>query len=54
MLFNPFVWLDAIHHKIKEHGRFISKPLYTILGLTIGGKKELFGLYLSESEGARC
>lgn len=49
----PFVWLDAIHYKVKENGRFTSKALYTILGLNIEGKKELLGLYLSESEGAR-
>ncbi|MBF39186.1 MAG: IS256 family transposase [Idiomarinaceae bacterium] len=48
----PIVWLDAIHYKIKENGRFISKAVYTILGLNIDGKKELLGLYLSESEGA--
>ncbi|KXS35306.1 MAG: ISSod5, transposase [Idiomarina sp. T82-3] len=48
----PIVWLDAIHYKIKENGRFISKAVYTILGLNIDGKKELLGLYLCESEGA--
>jgi transposase-like protein len=48
----PFVWLDAIHYKVKEQGRYVSKAVYTILGLNIEGKKELLGLYLSESEGA--
>lgn len=48
----PIVWLDAIHYKIKEHGRYVSKAIYTILGLNIEGKKELLGLYLSEAEGA--
>lgn len=48
----PIVWLDAIHYKIKENGRFTSKALYTILALNVEGKKELLGLYLSESEGA--
>lgn len=48
----PFVWLDAIHYKIREDGRYVSKAIYTILGLTVDGKKELLGLYLSESEGA--
>ena len=48
----PIVWLDAIHYKIKENGRFVSKAVYTILGLTIEGKKELLGLYLSDAEGA--
>ena len=47
-----FVWLDAIHYKIKDNGRYVSKAVYSILGLNIEGKKELLGLYLSESEGA--
>lgn len=48
----PIVWLDAIHYKIKENGRYVSKAVYTILGLNIEGRKELLGLYLSEQEGA--
>lgn len=48
----PIVWLDAIHYKIREHGRYTSKAVYTILGLNIEGKKELLGLYLSDQEGA--
>ena len=48
----PIVWLDAIHYKIKENGRYLSKAIYTILGLNIDGKKELLGLYLSDQEGA--
>ncbi|MCU8037994.1 IS256 family transposase [Shewanella sp. SM69] len=48
----PVIWLDAIHYKIKENGRFISKAVYTILALNVEGKKELLGLYLSDNEGA--
>ena len=48
----PFVWLDAIHYKIKEDGRYISKAVYTILGVNLKGKKEVLGLYISENEGA--
>jgi len=48
----PFVWLDAIHYKIKEGGRYISKAVYTILGVNMDGRKEVLGLYLSENEGA--
>lgn len=49
----PFVWLDAIHYKIKVDGRYESKAVYTVLGLNLEGKKEILGLYLSESEGAK-
>lgn len=48
----PFIWLDAIHYKVKDNGRYVSKAVYTVLGLNLEGKKELLGLYLSESEGA--
>jgi len=48
----PFVWLDAIHYKVKENGKYISKAVYTILGVRLDGRKEVMGLYLSESEGA--
>jgi transposase-like protein len=48
----PIVWLDAIHYKIRENGRYVTKAIYTILGLNIEGKKELLGLYLSDQEGA--
>nr|WP_320115790.1 IS256 family transposase [uncultured Desulfuromonas sp.] len=46
----PILWLDAIHYKIKENGRYVSKAVYTILALNIEGKKELLGLYLSDQE----
>ncbi len=46
------VWLDAIHYKVRENGRYVSKATYTILALNIEGKKELIGLYLSDAEGA--
>ncbi len=51
-LIYPFVWLDAIHYKIKDNGKYISKAVYTILGVGLNGKKEILGLYLSENEGA--
>ena len=38
--------------KIREEGRVVTKAIYTILGVTLEGYKEILGLYLSESEGA--
>jgi len=48
----PIVWLDAIHYKVKENGRYASKAIYTILALNMQGKKEILGLHSSENEGA--
>ena len=48
----PVVWMDAVHYKVKEEGRYIGKAIYTLLGLNLNGKKKILGLYLSENEGA--
>ena len=46
-------WFEfASGSKIKENGRYISKAVYTILGVGLNGNKEILGLYLSENEGA--
>lgn len=46
------VWLDAMHYKVKEDGRVVSRAVYNILGINRYGRKELLGMYVSESEGA--
>lgn len=49
----PFIYLDAIHYKVREEGVYISKAFYTVLGINLEGKKEILGLYLNQSEGAK-
>lgn len=49
----PFVWLDAIHYKVKEEGAIKTKAVYCLLGVDREGMKDLLGLYISENEGAR-
>ena len=44
--------MDAIHSKVRVDGRYQSRAVYTVLGLNVGGKKEVMGFYLSEREGA--
>lgn len=46
------VWLDAMHFKVREEGRVKHKALYNILGINKKGRKEVLGMYISESEGA--
>ena len=49
----PFIYLDAIHYKVRDEGHYVSKAFYTVLGVNLEGKKEVLGLYLGESEGAK-
>lgn len=46
------VWLDAMHYKVKVDGKIEHKALYNILGVNKEGRKEVLGMYISESEGA--
>ena len=47
------VWLDAIHYKVRDHGSIRTKAVYCVIGLNREGIKDLLGLYIAESEGAR-
>ena len=47
------VWLDAMHYKVREDGRVKPRAVYNILAINAQGYKELIGMYVSESEGAR-
>lgn len=49
----PFVFLDCMHYKVRESGSVESRAIYNILGINREGKKDLIGIYLSESEGAK-
>jgi len=49
----PFMWLDAIHYKVKEDGAIKTKAVYCLIGVNREGNKDLLGLYISENEGAR-
>src|SRR5660397_185585 len=48
----PIVWLDAMHYKVRDGGKVISRAIYNVLAINKEGKKELIGMYISESEGA--
>lgn len=49
----PFVWLDAIHYKVRHEGRVVNRAVYCILGLNQDGYKELLGMYIGENEGSK-
>lgn len=49
----PIVYLDAIHFKVRDAGKIVSKAAYTVLGINMEGKKELLGLWVGENEGAK-
>jgi transposase-like protein len=49
----PFVYLDGIHFKVRDSGRIVSKCAYVLLGVNDEGRKEIMGMYVAHSEGAK-
>lgn len=48
----PVVWLDAIHFKVKQDNKIVSKAVYCVIGINKEGYKDILGMYLGHSEGA--
>ena len=48
----PIVYLDCIHVKVRE-GTVRVKAVYLAIGITMEGEKEVLGLWLAQSEGAK-
>jgi putative transposase len=50
---SPLLSFDALFVKSRQEGAVQTKAVYLALGGTMDGEKELLGLWLSESEGAK-
>jgi transposase-like protein len=49
----PIVYLDCIVVKVRQNKQVINKAIYLALGVNIEGQKELLGMWMSETEGAK-
>jgi transposase-like protein len=45
-----FVFMDAIHYKVKQNNRIISKAAYVVVGVDEDGYKDVLGLWIGENE----
>jgi putative transposase len=48
----PIVFFDAIHYKVRDDGKVLTKAAYTCLAIDLEGRKDLLGLWVGQSEGA--
>lgn len=49
----PFVFMDAIHYKVKENHQYITKAAYVVLGIGQDGRKDILGVWIGENESAK-
>jgi putative transposase len=47
------MWLDGIYYKVRQDGKVVTRVLYSVIGLTLSGRKQVLGIYTAESESAR-
>ena len=46
----PFVFMDAIHYKIRDNGQIVNKAAYVVLGINMEGFKDVLGIWIGENE----
>ena len=49
----PIVYLDCIHVKVRDAGTVRAKAVYLALGINMTGEKELLGIWIAQTEGAK-
>jgi putative transposase len=49
----PIVYLDCIHVKARDAGAVRVKAVYLALGINLAGEKELLGIWIAQTEGAK-
>ena len=49
----PFVFMDAIHYKVREDRQVVTKAAYVVLGVNMEGRKEILGIWIGASESSK-
>jgi len=47
------IYLDAIQFKVRDGGHVRNKAIYLAIGITVTGLKEVLGLWIAQTEGAK-
>lgn len=49
----PIVFLDALQFKVRDGGHVRNKAVYVAIGIDLNGMKEILGLWIAQTEGAK-
>ena len=49
----PIVYMDAIQFKVRDTGHVKNKAIYLAIGVSLAGYKEVLGLWIAQTEGAK-
>ncbi|MEG2247076.1 MAG: IS256 family transposase [Peptostreptococcaceae bacterium] len=48
-----FVFMDAIHYKVREDKRVVVKAAYVVIGVNLDGEKEVLGIWIGANESSK-
>lgn len=49
----PIVYMDAVHFKVKEEHKIVSKAAYICMALDVKSHKDILGIWVGEQEGTK-
>lgn len=49
----PFIFMDAIHYKVKDNHQYVTKTAYVVLGINMDGNKDILGVWIGEHESSK-
>ena len=49
----PFVFMDAIHYKVREDHQIVTKAAYVVLGISLDGCKDILGIWIGKHESSK-
>lgn len=48
-----FVFMDAIHYKVREDKQIVVKAAYVVIGVNLDGEKEVLGIWIGANESSK-
>ncbi|WP_252236218.1 IS256 family transposase [Clostridium sp. ZS1] len=48
-----FIFMDAIHYKVREDKQIIVKAAYVVIGVNLDGEKEVLGIWIGANESSK-
>jgi len=49
----PFIFMDAIHYKVRDEGRILNRAAYVVLGVTLDGSKDILSINIGANESSK-
>ncbi|MFZ7131382.1 MAG: IS256 family transposase [Eubacteriales bacterium] len=49
----PFVFMDAIHYKVREDGKILNRAAYIVLGINLDGMKDILSITIGTNESSK-